>query len=578
MSSRRSGALVTASAAYNEPIPTSVTGLALLRRVTRQVSPVRALAESTLLVIGWYLLFSALEIQQGRAFQDLLATFAIVGSSASVLAAIRLLRVPASIRGVLYELSTTALLSVWIASIQLGFTAAMVGWPTFVRTIEQPGRTMGDVPIYWALLAVLNLAIYAVVRSVAVGIPWWLRFQQSKLRWQLVHSQLVVVVLLGLIPLALLGSAILFFSGQPDPLVTGQQSGNTLIGTGILIALALAFVTVLLAVGMAIVLPPSILVSYWAAKRTTRRLEHLAGVAAALRDGRFDARVQVEGVDEVAQLQTDVNAMASTLERSVAEISAQRDTVQSLLDQRQQLVANVSHELRTPVAIMRGYLDSALAQDGAVPATLRQDLQVMHTESLRLQRLIDDLFVLTRASVAQLPLNIGPIDLVPVLEQAVAAVAPGAWSSSRVEVILVLHPESALPPAAVDPDRLTQIVLNVVNNAVRHSPPGGIVLISAEIDEERIAIRIADTGEGISPDEIDRIWERFYRGANATDPRGSGLGLALSKELTEAMGGEVAVRSIPGEETVFTFWFPIAEPAPAAGIAALQRDNFATFS
>ena len=121
-------------------------------------------------------------------------------------------------------------------------------------------------------------------------------------------------------------------------------------------------------------------------------------------------------------------------------------------------------------------------------------------------------------------------------------------------------------------------MLNAVNNAIRHSPPGGIVLITTEHVEGRVAVRVADTGEGIPAGEIDRIWERFYRASNATDPRGTGLGLALSRELTEAMGGEVEVRSIPGEETVFTFWFPVAGDRDQLALSAGVRDNFATFS
>jgi signal transduction histidine kinase len=546
--------LVIASAVHRRTAPRRAATIAFLRRVTRQVSLPRALAEATLLVVAWFLLFSWLDIERGP---DVLITMATFASSASALAAIRLRRVDASLAGVAYELSSTVLASAWLAGVQLAFGAVLYNWRTIVDYLYRGTYSVVDGMLVWAGFTLLNGAVFAVVRTVAVGIPWWLRFQQRKLRWQLVHSQLMVVVLLGLIPLALFGSAIL--RGELTDLFRGSApAGNALVGLGTAIAFALAVTIVLLAIGMAVVLPPSILVSYLAARRTTRRLEHLAGTAAALRDGRFDARVTVQGVDEVAQLQTDINAMATTLQRSMSELSAERDTVQSLLDQRQELVASVSHELRTPVAIMRGYLDAALAQDDSVPPGLREDLQVMHTESLRLQRLIDDLFVLTRASVAQLPLNVAAVDVAPLLEQAVAAVAPGAWSSSRVEVILVLHPEGNLPPIAVDPDRLTQIVLNVVNNAVRHSPPGGIVLITAEEEGGRVAIRIADTGEGIPPDELDRIWERFYRGANATDPRGSGLGLALSRELTEAMGGDASVSSTPGEETVFTFWFPVA--------------------
>lgn len=573
MPSRRFGALVIASAVHRRAAPLKSKLMRIARRVARQVSLVRALIEASLLVAAWFLLFRWVGIEDhGQVF----ATLASLASSAAALAAIRLRRVEATLPGLANELLSATIASVWIALVQLGFTAAQYDWDAVSTYLQTGNFSPFDAVLVWGGFTLLNGAVYVVMRTVVVGIPWWLRFQQRKLRWQLVHTQLLVVVLLGLIPLTLFGSAIL--RGELTQLFRGTEpAGNALVGLAAAIAFALAVTVVLLAIGMAVVLPPSILVSYIAARRTTRRLEHLAGTAAALRDGRLDARVSVQGVDEVAQLQADINAMAATMQRSMTDLSAERDTVRSLLQQRQELVASVSHELRTPVAIMRGYLDSALDQEDAIPVGLRHDLQVMHNESLRLQRLIDDLFVLTRASVAQLPFDIKATDLIPLLERCVAAVAPGAWDSGRVEVLLQAADD--LPPVAVDPDRLTQIVLNVVTNAVRHSPPGGLVLLSTQRADGRIAVCVADTGEGIPADEIDRVWERFYRASNATDPRGSGLGLAISKELAEAMGGEVAVRSVPGEETVFTFWFPIAshgthEPALSSGF----RDNFATSS
>jgi signal transduction histidine kinase len=210
---------------------------------------------------------------------------------------------------------------------------------------------------------------------------------------------------------------------------------------------------------------------------------------------------------------------------------------------------------------MRGYLDSALEREGGLSESFRHDLDVMHRESIRLQRLIDDLFALSRAAVEALSLRIEPVDITALLRQCVEATAPGAWQSSRVDVLL--EPGAEVPPIAGDSDRLQQIVLNVIGNGIRHSPPGGIVVVSTWQEGEQVALRIADTGEGIPPEELERIWERFYRASNAHDTRGSGLGLALARELTEAMQGTVEVTSILGEETVFTFRFPAAPGAKA---------------
>jgi signal transduction histidine kinase len=511
-----------------------------VRGVARRVTLPRALFEASIIVVAWCALIRTVE---GRGPDQTLAALVSLVSSAVAVAALRLRRFPVSRRGVVAELVCAAIASLWVGLLQ------------YLYIVFQFGSHYLPISHAVGVFTVLNGAVYVVTRFVVVGIPWWLRFQRRQLRWQLVHLQLLVVVLLGLIPLTLLAATIL--REQASSLLWGNGPvSNAVIHLASAIAFALAVTTVFLAFGMAIVLPPTILVSYLAAKRTTRRLEDLAGTAAALRDGRLDARVTVEGVDEVAQLQADVNTMASTLQQSVAELSAQRDTVQQLLEQRQELVASVSHELKTPVAIMRGYLDSALEGETEIPQQLRHDLQVMHGESVRLQRLIEDLFVLSRASVAQLPLRVEAVDVRAVLQQCVHATAPSAWQSGRVEVLL--EPGPAVPPIAVDPDRLMQILMNVVTNGVRHSPPGGLVLLSAQHEDRRVAVRVADTGDGIPPAELEQIWERFYRGSNARDPRGSGLGLALAKELTEAMGGDVSVHSIPCEETVFTFRFPVA--------------------
>jgi signal transduction histidine kinase len=140
----------------------------------------------------------------------------------------------------------------------------------------------------------------------------------------------------------------------------------------------------------------------------------------------------------------------------------------------------------------------------------------------------------------------------------VDAVAPLAWQSGQVQVSAQL-PEG-LPAAEVDPARLEQVLANLLRNAVRHTPPGGIVVVSAAEEARSVRIEVRDTGEGISPADLPHIWERFYRGrdvvAREGETRGAGLGLALVKELVETMRGEVAVESTAGEGSRFTVRVP----------------------
>jgi signal transduction histidine kinase len=343
--------------------------------------------------------------------------------------------------------------------------------------------------------------------------------------------------------------------------------------------------TVLLALSIAAslaVLPPAALISYLALRRTTRRLEQLAAGAEALRAGDLAARVPVGGQDEVAQLQATFNAMAVDLERTLRDLEAERDRVAGLLEARRQLVASVSHELRTPVATVRGYLESIRRRSEAVTAgppassgaalseangqglnettgngqALWADLETIEREIARLQRIIEDLFTLSRAEVGRLDLRPEPTDAGALVRRLVESIAPLAWGQRRVEVLAEVAP--GLPPARVDAQRLEQIVSNLLGNAVRHTPPGGLVAASASVEPNAVRVEVRDTGEGIAPDELPRVFERFYRGQGSDGRAGAGLGLALVKELAEAMGGSAEAASTPGEGSRFTVRLPRA--------------------
>jgi signal transduction histidine kinase len=285
------------------------------------------------------------------------------------------------------------------------------------------------------------------------------------------------------------------------------------------------------------------------------RLEGLSRAAEAVRSGDLTARVNESGDDEVSELQRSFNMMATDLEQTVGDLAAERDRVTGLLEARRQLVAGVSHELRTPVATVRGYLESALRRNGELPQSVRSDLDVADREVTRLEGMIDDLFTLSRAEVGRLELRPTPTDLGKLVRGLVETQAPLAWRQRRVE--LLAEVPLGGPTALVDAQRTAQIVSNLLSNAVRHTPPGGMVAATVAEDGDAVRIEVRDTGEGISPEMLPKIFERFYRGQDG----GAGLGLALVKELAESMGGSVGVTSTPGEGTCFSVRLPAYHPA-----------------
>ncbi|MBN1285059.1 MAG: HAMP domain-containing histidine kinase [Anaerolineae bacterium] len=397
---------------------------------------------------------------------------------------------------------------------------------------------------------------FTVSRAGAHLWVFWRRLCRRRLIWALTHSHLMLVVLtVSLFALMNIFNLASYFvsrdqySGALSSLVSFAINATTaMVGLGIFTVVLLTFI-----------LPPSIVLSYFAARRTTRRLEALAQATGTLRAGDYAARVDIRGEDEVAQLQADFNAMAEALEQSRRALEAERDAVQTALDSRRQLVASVSHELRTPVAILRSYAEQMLARrEAGLPPDLKRDIEIMDQATQHLQRLIDDLFTLARAEVGELELRREAIDPAVVVRRSVEAFAPVMWRTGKVE--LIAHAPDALPPVIADPTRLEQILHNLLRNAARHTPPGGIVAVEARADAAQVVIEVKDTGEGIPPEDLPRIWQRFYRTekVRAEGNDGAGLGLALVKELAEAMGGTVCVASTPGEGSCFTVGLPRA--------------------
>lgn len=431
--------------------------------------------------------------------------------------------------------------------------------PERVREATLQNWAVNFVLTRYSALWMLTIGIaYFLSRTGISLLIWWNRLRRRSLVWALTNAHLLVVVIGSAAFSAFIVLTNVYFTHSLAPQILP----------------ILVFLGILTVIAVLVVLPPSALFSYIFARRTTRRLRALAAATNVVRAGDYSVRVPIEGADEVAQLQMNFNAMAVDMAAAVHDLEAERDTVSQLLAARRELVASVSHELRTPVSTLRGYLESASAhwtEEDAPPSSLRRDLEIMERETRRLQTLIEDLFTLARAEVGKLDLRCVPADVGEEAQRIAETVAPLAWQSGRVEVVAEISPD--LPLALVDCNRLNQVLQNLLHNGVRHTPPGGIVAISASADERRVILQVKDTGEGIAAGDLPHIWERFYRSdtTRLQSATGSGLGLALVKELTEAMGGSVAIESTLGQGSCFTVTFPRAADLTHDSSASRRR-------
>ena len=408
-----------------------------------------------------------------------------------------------------------------------------------------------NVLIMAALLLACNYVTYIGTRLMLHLWLFWDRLRRTQLQWAITHAHMMLAALCVAVPTLLFSLLFTIMNPNSSVPVVGTALPYIIVGIVLSIIAALA------------VMPPSAIFSFLVTRRTVQRLRALTSATGALRFYNYSVRVQVVGEDEVAQLQSDFNAMADNLQRVMGELQQERDTIRALLQSRRELVANVSHDLRTPVATMRGYLETTLMHwDERSREDIHHDLQVMENEVTHLQRLVEDLFSLARADVGKLSLRCEPARVDSIVERIVEARSPLAWQTGKITMAADI-PEG-LPEAMVDSTRLEQILQNLLHNAVRHTAPGGIVAAVMRSEPGFIVIQIKDTGEGIPPDDLPHIWERFYQAKNsrsATGGGGSGLGLSLVKEFTEAMGGSVEVESVLGEGSCFTIRLPSVLPS-----------------
>lgn len=278
------------------------------------------------------------------------------------------------------------------------------------------------------------------------------------------------------------------------------------------------------------------------ANTISRPVKELTSATRAVAAGELGRQVPVRTQDEIGELAESFNHMSADLARSNQV--------------RRQMTADIAHDLRTPLSVILGYTE-ALA-DGKLPGNA-PTYQAMYDQALHLSRLVDDLRTLSLADAGQLSLLRRPVAPGSLLDQT--AQAHEAQAAHRDIALQVMYPAD-LPDVDVDPDRIVQVLGNLLSNALRYSPQGSTVRLAGEVRDGNVTLRVQDSGPGIPDEDLPHIFERFYRGDRARQDDGSsGLGLAIARSLSEAHGGRIEVESRSGQGTTFSVYLPLAKPA-----------------
>ncbi len=284
----------------------------------------------------------------------------------------------------------------------------------------------------------------------------------------------------------------------------------------------------------------ALVLARWFARGMTQPLRDMAEAAKKMETGDYSQRIVTSSRDEVGQLAVAFNRMSQELEHLEAS--------------RRDLVANVSHELKTPITAIRAHLENLL--DGVEqpdPATL----QVMLAQSERLGRLVEQLLDLSKLESGEVPLKREEVRLGPLVTRVVSEIDV-ARSDRKVAVASEVPDD--LPAIEGDPERVHQVLFNLIDNAVRFTPEGGAVHVEAHRQNGSVEISVVDTGVGIPDEALPRLFERFYRvdSARSREDGGTGIGLAIARSVVEAHGGHIRARSELGRGSVFTFDLPVA--------------------
>lgn len=271
----------------------------------------------------------------------------------------------------------------------------------------------------------------------------------------------------------------------------------------------------------------------------TRSLRELTEATVELARGKLGHQVKVRSKDELGKLAISFNKMSQDLARAI--------------QMRRQMTADIAHDLRSPLSVIAGYAEAL--SDGKLPGT-PEVYGVLYQETKHLNRLVEDLRLLSLVDAGELPLESQSTSPRMLLEWAMARHAIAAQQKG---VSFRIEAEADLPRVQMDVERMAQVFDNLILNSLRYTPAGGEILLAAAVAGDKLQFRVCDNGSGIAPEDLPKIFDRFYRGDKSRQQNGeSGLGLAIAKSIVEAHGGSITVESVPGQGTQFIINLPVA--------------------
>ena len=291
----------------------------------------------------------------------------------------------------------------------------------------------------------------------------------------------------------------------------------------------------------AVITIPAILALFWISRKISTPLVQMTQAASSIGKGNFNKRILVDSVDEVGQLAVTFNNMA--------------DQLAKLESMRKELIRNVSHELRTPLTSVRGFIQGLL--DGVIPLDQQKKyLTISFQEIERLSNLLNTMLDFSAIESGKVTLQAVTIQWEPLVKTVTESIRV---RMEEKKISLGIQFEDAVSLSVfADPERMKQVLFNLLDNAVRHTPNGGIIQMTSKKIGPKLEVNIFNSGDGIAPESLSLIWEPFYTEdwSRQSHRERSGLGLPITKQLIERMGGKISVHSIPGEGVTFTFSVP----------------------
>jgi two-component system, OmpR family, sensor histidine kinase BaeS len=292
------------------------------------------------------------------------------------------------------------------------------------------------------------------------------------------------------------------------------------------------------------------------ATRLTEPLMSLTEAAEQMKQGRYTQRVQPpKSQDEMELLAQTFNEMADTIEADVNELRRQEQA-------RRELLANIAHDLTTPLTAIQGFSE-ALADDMISDPSARQETaQRIAREVLRLRRMVGDLQQMSSLESGHVRLDLAPLNLYSLVDETLAVIEP---ECEQHEISVHNEISSWIPLVLADSDRITQVLLNLLDNARRHTHAGGRISVGAQVKERNLQVWVSDTGSGIDPADLPHIFERFYRADRSRTGGtggGSGLGLSIVKAIITAHGGSIQAESEKNKGTRISFTLPLVQQPP----------------